>query len=51
MISDLVTNTPHLPRAHTCYKRIDLPNYSPILELKVKLGQTVLITSVGYDIE
>jgi len=39
------------PRAHTCFNRIDLPNYSSKRELKEKLGQAVSMTYVGFDIE
>merc|ERR1712224_953394 len=39
------------PRAHTCFNRIDLPNYSSKKELRDKLGQAVLMTYVGFDIE
>lgn len=39
------------PRAHTCFNRIDLPNYSSKHELREKLGQAVSMTYVGFDIE
>lgn len=39
------------PRAHTCFNRIDLPNYSSKRELREKLGQAVSMTYVGFDIE
>jgi len=39
------------PRAHTCFNRIDLPNYSSKRELREKLKQAVSMTYVGFDIE
>lgn len=39
------------PRAHTCFNRIDLPNYSSKRELRERLGQAVSMTYVGFDIE
>jgi len=39
------------PRAHTCFNRIDLPNYSSKRELKERLSQAVSMTYVGFDIE
>lgn len=39
------------PRAHTCFNRIDLPNYSSKRELREKLGQAVSMTYMGFDIE
>jgi len=39
------------PRAHTCFNRIDLPNYSSKRELREKVGQAVSMTYVGFDIE
>jgi len=38
------------PRAHTCFNRIDLPNYSTKEELRVKLRQAVTMSYVGFDI-
>jgi len=39
------------PRAHTCFNRIDLPNYSSKRELRDRLRQAVSMTYVGFDIE
>lgn len=39
------------PRAHTCFNRIDLPNYSSKQELREKVSQAVSMTYVGFDIE
>jgi len=39
------------PRAHTCFNRIDLPNYSSKHELRERVGQAVSMTYVGFDIE
>lgn len=39
------------PRAHTCFNRIDLPNYGTKEELREKLKVAVTIAGVGFDIE
>lgn len=39
------------PRAHTCFNRIDLPNYSTKEELLEKLKTAVTFSAVGFDIE
>lgn len=39
------------PRAHTCFNRIDLPNYSSRSELRERLSQAVSMTFVGFDME
>jgi len=39
------------PRAHTCFNRIDLPNYNSKSELFDKLKQAVTLSGVGFDIE
>lgn len=39
------------PRAHTCFNRIDLPNYSSKRELRERVGQAVSMTYVGFDME
>ena len=39
------------PRAHTCFNRIDLPNYSSKKELYDKLRQAVTLSGVGFDME
>lgn len=39
------------PRAHTCFNRIDLPNYSSKHELRERVGQAVSMTYVGFDME
>lgn len=39
------------PRAHTCFNRIDLPNYSSKKELLEKLKAAITLSGVGFDIE
>ncbi|GAX21855.1 E3 ubiquitin-protein ligase NEDD4 [Fistulifera solaris] len=39
------------PRAHTCFNRIDLPNYSSKEELLEKLKAAISLSGVGFDIE
>lgn len=39
------------PRAHTCFNRVDLPNYSSKQELRERVSQAVSMTYVGFDIE
>ena len=39
------------PRAHTCFNRIDLPNYSSKKELYEKLKQAITMSAVGFDME
>ena len=39
------------PRAHTCFNRIDLPNYASKKELYEKLKAAVTLSSVGFDME
>ena len=39
------------PRAHTCFNRIDLPNYSSRKELHEKLKAAITLSGVGFDIE
>lgn len=39
------------PRAHTCFNRIDLPNYSSKEELRQRVTQAVSMTYVGFDME
>jgi len=39
------------PRAHTCFNRIDLPNYTSKKELYEKLKAAVTLSSVGFDME
>ncbi|VEU38895.1 unnamed protein product [Pseudo-nitzschia multistriata] len=39
------------PRAHTCFNRIDLPNYATREELANRVKQAVSMTYVGFDIE
>merc|ERR1712232_26116 len=39
------------PRAHTCFNRIDLPNYSSKKELYEKLKASITLSSVGFDLE
>lgn len=37
------------PRAHTCFNRIDLPNYSSKQDLRERVGQAVSMAFVGFD--
>ncbi|KAL3909205.1 MAG: hypothetical protein SGARI_002715 [Bacillariaceae sp.] len=39
------------PRAHTCFNRIDLPNYASKKELYDKLKAAITLSSVGFDME
>jgi hypothetical protein len=39
------------PRAHTCFNRIDLPNYTSKKELYEKLKAAITLASVGFDME
>jgi hypothetical protein len=39
------------PRAHTCFNRIDLPNYSSRKDLYDRLKAAVTLSSVGFGIE
>jgi len=39
------------PRAHTCFNRIDLPNYSSKNELRERLRQAVSLNYVGFGEE
>lgn len=39
------------PRAHTCFNRIDLPDYSSRHELAEKLKAAITLSGVGFDIE
>lgn len=39
------------PRSHTCFNRIDLPNYSSKKELYEKLKAAITMSSVGFDME
>jgi E3 ubiquitin-protein ligase NEDD4 len=39
------------PRAHTCFNRLDLPNYKSKKDLKEKLTTAVLTCSTGFSIE
>ena len=39
------------PRAHTCFNRIDLPNYSSKEEMHKKLRQAVTLSGVGFGLE
>jgi len=39
------------PRAHTCFNRLDVPNYATRAELKERLTQAVSMTYVGFDME
>mmetsp|Transcript_1780 Transcript_1780/g.3967 ORF Transcript_1780/g.3967 Transcript_1780/m.3967 type:complete len:831 (-) Transcript_1780:77-2569(-) len=39
------------PRSHTCFNRIDLPNYSTKKELYEKLKAAITMSSVGFDME
>ena len=40
-----------LPRSHTCFNRIDLPNYSTKAEMEKRLRQAVTMSGVGFGIE
>jgi E3 ubiquitin-protein ligase NEDD4 len=44
-------NTFVYPRAHTCFNRIDLPNYTSKKELHDRLKTAVTMCSVGFGIE
>jgi hypothetical protein len=39
------------PRAHTCFNRIDLPNYKTKANLYERLKQAITLSGVGFDIE
>jgi E3 ubiquitin-protein ligase NEDD4 len=39
------------PRAHTCFNRIDLPNYTSKKELFERLKGAITLSSVGFDME
>lgn len=39
------------PRAHTCFNRIDLPNYASKKDLYEKLKAAITLSSVGFDME
>ena len=39
------------PRAHTCFNRIDLPNYRTKEEMHKKLRQAVTMSGVGFGLE
>jgi E3 ubiquitin-protein ligase NEDD4 len=39
------------PRSHTCFNRIDLPNYTSRKELHDKLKTAVTMCGVGFDME
>jgi len=39
------------PRSHTCFNRIDLPDYSTKKELYEKLKIAITMSSVGFDME
>ena len=47
-----VSNSTYVfPRAHTCFNRIDLPDYKTKAELFNRLKQAVTLSGVGFDIE
>ena len=39
------------PRAHTCFNRIDLPNYKSKKDLHEKLRAAITLCAVGFDME
>jgi HECT-domain (ubiquitin-transferase) len=39
------------PRAHTCFNRIDLPNYTSKKELYEKLKAAITMSGIGFDME
>lgn len=39
------------PRAHTCFNRVDLPDYSSKEELREKLNLAITMVATGFDIE
>jgi E3 ubiquitin-protein ligase NEDD4 len=39
------------PRAHTCFNRIDLPNYRTKEDLKSRLTQAITLCGIGFDME
>jgi len=41
----------HYPRAHTCFNRLDLPNYKSKKELHDKLKTAITMSGVGFDME
>ena len=41
----------HYPRAHTCFNRIDLPDYSSKKQLEERLRQAIVMSAQGFDIE
>jgi hypothetical protein len=40
-----------MPRAHTCFNRIDLPLYSTLEELDQMLGLAINYGMTGFDME
>lgn len=44
-------NSYAFPRSHTCFNRIDVPNYSSKKELYEKLKAAITLSSVGFDME
>jgi HECT-domain (ubiquitin-transferase) len=41
----------HYPRAHTCFNRIDLPNYDSKATLLERLSTAITMSGVGFGIE
>mmetsp|Transcript_27729 Transcript_27729/g.42441 ORF Transcript_27729/g.42441 Transcript_27729/m.42441 type:complete len:755 (+) Transcript_27729:242-2506(+) len=41
----------HYPRAHTCFNRIDLPDYKSKKQLEERLRQAIVMSAQGFDIE
>ena len=46
----LTGSTAKLPVSHTCFNRLDLPNYRDYDKLKVKLDKALNEGSVGFGI-
>jgi E3 ubiquitin-protein ligase NEDD4 len=44
-------NVKVLPRAHTCFNRIDLPIYANKADLQKYLTMAICMESTGFDIE
>ena len=40
-----------MPRSHTCFNRIDLPEYATLEELDQMLGLAINYGMTGFDME
>lgn len=50
-INGISYNRHSLPRAHTCFNRLDLPNYVTKDELREKLIYSVTLFATGFDMQ